>query len=170
MDAVDRLLAIEGVRLCKAKYAYCVDTKDWDGFGALFTDEAVFDETNAMTARHPKTGEWVRTGSEFSLELLQSVENGVAWPVIGVKNIVEVARGMAEHNLLVHKLFNPMIEILTERTAKAIWPFEDEVYFSEGQPMRYMNGMGHYHETYEKKGEDWLIKSMIGTRTGVRAR
>ncbi|WP_340318372.1 nuclear transport factor 2 family protein [Rhizorhabdus argentea] len=170
MDALDRLLAIEGVRQCKAKYAYCVDTKDWDGFGSLFTDDAVFDETNAMTARHPKTGEWVRTGSEFSLELLQSVENGVAWPVIGAKNIVEVARGMAEYNLLVHKLFNPTIEILTELTAKAIWPFEDEVYFSEGQPMRYMNGMGHYHETYEKKGDNWLIKTMTLTRTLVRAR
>lgn len=170
MDTLERLLAIEGVRLCKAKYAYCVDTKDWDGFGLLFTDDAVFDETNAMTARHPKTGEWVRTGSEFSLELLQSVENGVAWPVIGAKNIVEVARNMAEYNLLVHKVFNPAIEILTETTAKAIWPFEDEVYFSEGQPMRYMNGMGHYHETYEKKGDQWLIKTMKLTRTLVRAR
>ena len=123
-----------------------------------------------MTARHLKTGEWVRTGSEFSLELLQSVENGVAWPVIGATNIVEVVREMAEHNLLVHKLLNPTIEILTESTAKAIWPFEDEVYFSEGQPMRYMNGMGHYHETYKKKGDNWLIKTMKLTRTLVRAR
>lgn len=125
-------MAIEGVRQCKGKYAYCVDTKDWDGFGSVFTEDAVFDDTDAMTARHPKTGEWVRTGSEFSLELLKYVENGISWPVMGAKNIASVAQGMAEYTLLVHKLFNPLIEILTEATAKAIWPFEDEVYFSEG--------------------------------------
>jgi hypothetical protein len=170
MDAVDRLLAIEGIKLCKAKYAYCVDTKDWDGFGSVFTDDAVFDETGHLTARHHKTGEWIRTGNEFSLELIQSVENEIAWPVIGAKNIADNARLMADNVILVHKLFNPTIEILTESTAKAIWPFEDEVYFPDGQPIRYVNGMGHYHETYEKIGDNWLIKTLRLTRTLVRAR
>lgn len=34
---------IEAIRKLKARYFRTIDTKDWDGFGALFTDDATLD-------------------------------------------------------------------------------------------------------------------------------
>ena len=34
MTTVDELLAIEEIKQLKARYFRCVDTKDWEGFGA----------------------------------------------------------------------------------------------------------------------------------------
>ncbi len=39
-DAIQRLVDIEEIRQLKARYFRFLDTKDWDAFGALFTDDA----------------------------------------------------------------------------------------------------------------------------------
>ena len=38
-DQVQRLADIEEIGRLKARYCRCVDTKDWDGYGALVTDD-----------------------------------------------------------------------------------------------------------------------------------
>jgi hypothetical protein len=38
-DQVQRLADIEEISRLKARYCRCVDTKDWDGYGALVTDD-----------------------------------------------------------------------------------------------------------------------------------
>jgi uncharacterized protein (TIGR02246 family) len=42
-DALQRLLDVEAIQQLKARYFRCMDTKDWDGFGGVFTDDAVMD-------------------------------------------------------------------------------------------------------------------------------
>lgn len=41
MNTIDQLVAIEEIKALKARYFRCVDTKDWDGFGAVFATDAV---------------------------------------------------------------------------------------------------------------------------------
>lgn len=162
---VEKLLAIEAIKFRKARYAYCVDHKDWEGFGANFTEDAVWDIRGAMDSRNPVTGEWSGV-SDYSEEFLRSfVDKAADWPVVGRKNISEVARRFSQTSTSAHKLFTPMIEILSDREARAIWPFEDESYSPPPRAVRYMNGVGYYHETYSKVGDEWLIRSTEVKRT-----
>jgi uncharacterized protein (TIGR02246 family) len=70
--AMLKLLAIEEIRQLKARYFRMLDTKDWDGFAAVFTPDAVLD-----------SGAWTITGSETirdrvsaSLEGITTVHHG----------------------------------------------------------------------------------------------
>ena len=40
---LDELIAIEQIKHLKAQYFYHVDSKNWDGLGALFTDDCRFE-------------------------------------------------------------------------------------------------------------------------------
>lgn len=42
-DPLQQLLDIEAIKQLKARYFRCMDTKDWDGFRAVFTDDAVLE-------------------------------------------------------------------------------------------------------------------------------
>lgn len=164
--SIEQLIALEAIKYRKARYAYCVDHKDWDGFAANFTDDASWDIRGAMNPRNPVTGEWTGV-SELSEDFLRSTMIKVAdWPVIGRKNIGETAKRISgPTSTSAHKLFTPMIDILSDTDARAIWPFEDESYKDPSRPIRYANGVGYYHETYAKVGKDWLIKSTTVERT-----
>ena len=45
MDALDELRAVEQIKQLKARYFRCMDTKDWDGFQAVFAPDASMDTT-----------------------------------------------------------------------------------------------------------------------------
>ena len=159
LSSADQLMAMEAIKYRKARYAYCVDHKDYEGFAANFTEDASWDIRGAMDARNPVTGQWTAV-SEFSEEYLRSfVEKAADWPVIGRSNIAKTAERFSQTSTSAHKLFTPMIDILSDTDARAIWPFEDESYSPASRGVTYMNGVGYYHETYSKVGKDWLIKS-----------
>ena len=70
MDALQTLLAIDDIRAVKARYCRLLDTKDWSGFAALFTDDAVMD-VREDTGNPPITGvtaiiEQVRFAVDFA--------------------------------------------------------------------------------------------------------
>ena len=48
MDGIERLQAIEDIKQLKARYFRCMDTKDWDGFAAVFTPDATMDVSGEM--------------------------------------------------------------------------------------------------------------------------
>jgi hypothetical protein len=43
MDPVEKLLAIEEIKVLKARYLQYVDLKDWDALAGVFTDDAFID-------------------------------------------------------------------------------------------------------------------------------
>jgi hypothetical protein len=43
MTPTDKLLAIEEIRLLKARYFRFLDSHDWVGFRSIFADDAVFE-------------------------------------------------------------------------------------------------------------------------------
>ncbi|XVQ09746.1 nuclear transport factor 2 family protein [Spirillospora sp. CA-255316] len=61
----------------------------------------------------------------------------------------------------VHHCHTPEITLTSPSTATGVWAMEDRVQWPGG---RELNGFGHYHETYEKSGGTWRIKTSTLTR------
>jgi uncharacterized protein (TIGR02246 family) len=64
----------------------------------------------------------------------------------------------------VHQGHMPEIELTSDTTATGVWALNDIVIWPGG--MR-LDGYGHYHETYQKSGGTWRIKSSRLTRLHV---
>ncbi len=145
MDAVERLEAIEAIKQLKARYFRAMDTKDWDGFAAVFAPDALMD---------------------MSGEMRDSVTEGTG-VTRGNTAIAAFVRSAVDPVETVHHGHMPEIEILTSVTARGIWSMEDMLRWPVGSPIRSMHGYGHYHETYEKLSGQWRIKTIALTRLRV---
>ena len=139
MDTLDELRAIEQIKRLKAQYFRCMDTKDWDGFQAVFAPDATMDTTQEAP----------------DLDVVQGNEN--------IRQFVEGAVGPV---LTVHHGHMPEIEITSPTTARGIWAMQDFLKMPEGSPlgMKSMTGWGHYTETYELVDGEWRIKTLLLTR------
>ncbi len=126
-ERIGRLEAIEEIRALKAKYCRFVDSKDWDAFASLFTDDLVIDFGESTS--HP------RSKDEF---------------------VASAARHF-EKNLSVHQVHNGEVELLDATHARAIWPMYDLVEkTSKDSEYGSHTGWGHYTEEYRKEGGRWL--------------
>ncbi|SEO57249.1 nuclear transport factor 2 family protein [Trujillonella endophytica] len=167
--SADDLAAIEEIKQLKAAYAYCVDNKDWKRWASLFTTDARVDESESGVARDPFTGERVPVPG-FSLEYLDQLF-AFDWPLVGREAIQSFGETIAVNNRTVHHLFVPEIERTSSTSAKAIWPMEDYAWWPEGSPVRFMHGMGYYHETYERLDDQrWYIKTIDFARSWIEWR
>lgn len=126
---------IEEIKKLKARYFRTMDTKDWDGLAAVFTDDVVIDMTSE--------GAGITRSVEEYMPFLRSA--------IG-------------DTVTVHHGHMPEIELTSPSTAEGVWALEDQLWWPEGSPIRYMHGYGHYHEAYEKTPAGWRIKTMALTR------
>ena len=143
MDALERLAAIEEIKALKARYFRSIDTKDWDGFRAVFTDGAVMDMTEAQAG--PDAG--VITGADAMCAHVRST---------------------MERFGSVHHGHMPEIDVIGPDEASGVWAMDDELFWTSrtGQA-RHMHGFGHYHDTYARVGGRWLISSTRLTRLRV---
>jgi hypothetical protein len=139
MATHDELDAIEHIKKLKARYFRCMDTKDWDGFQAVFADDATMDTTEEAPGIEVVTG---------APEIRRFVEGSVG-PVVTV-----------------HHGHMPEIEITSPTTARGIWAMQDFLKMPERSPlgMKTMIGWGHYTETYERVDGEWKIKTLVLTR------
>jgi SnoaL-like domain len=126
---------IEAIKQLKARYFRMMDTKDWDGLAAVFTDDVVIDMTGE--------GSGITHSVDEYLPFLR-------------RNIEEV--------LTVHHGHMPEITVAPGGTAQGIWAMEDHLRWPEGAPIRTLHGFGHYHETYRKTPDGWRIATMTLTR------
>ena len=126
---------IEEIKKLKARYFRLMDTKDWDGLAGVFTEDVVIDVTG-------EGGGVTNSVSEY-IPFLRSAIGDV---------------------VTVHHGHMPEIELTSPTTAEGTWALEDQLWWPEGAPLSHMHGFGHYHETYEKRGGSWRIKSMTITR------
>jgi uncharacterized protein (TIGR02246 family) len=138
VDAFERLDAIEEIKHLKARYFRCMDTKDWDGFTAVFAPDARMDVSGEVS-----DGSGVTTGN---------------------RDIAAFVRGSIDHVTTVHHGHTPEIDVTSPTTAAGVWAMEDHLWWPEGSPIATMHGYGHYHETYEKQEGRWLITSTTLTR------
>jgi hypothetical protein len=68
-----------------------------------------------------------------------------------------------------HHGHNCEVTLTGDTTASAIWSMTDRLFMPAGAPFSVMTGYGYYHETYEKIGGTWKIKSLRIQRIRVEA-
>ena len=137
--AEQALADVEQIKQLKARYFRLLDTKDWEGFAELFTEDCV----------HVLPTPDARTQSNE--EYLRSIQETLGRAVT------------------VHHGHMPEITLLGPGEAEGTWAMFDDVEIPRDgdDPMR-LQGYGHYHETY-RKGDDgmWRISSKRNVRLRV---
>jgi hypothetical protein len=142
MTDSEQLAPIEEIKQLKARYFRCMDTKDCAGFQAVFAADGTVDFT-------PKGGDSSR------------------WSATGAANVTRMVKDLVDPALTIHHGHMPEIEVISETSACGVWAMEDLIWWPEGSPRKTLHGFGHYHETYEKIGRRWLIKTLRLTRLRV---
>ena len=107
MDDATDLLEIEAIKQLKARYCRYLDTKDWQMWRGIFTDDFLSDTSQAG-------GTVIRGADEF-----------VAFTRKGVGD-----RATA------HQVHAPEIELTSATTARGIWALEDVVRLAPGVNLR----------------------------------
>jgi hypothetical protein len=129
-----RILEIEALKQLKARYCRLLDAKDWTAWREIFTDDFVSDTSEAGGKR-----------------------------IAGVDPFIDFVRATlgAASKTTVHQVHAPELELISETAARGVWALNDVVRLLPGLTL---HGYGHYHETYEKNGGQWRIKSSKLTR------
>ncbi|MET1756463.1 nuclear transport factor 2 family protein [Novosphingobium sp. RD2P27] len=152
MDAIHKLTAVEAIKLLKARYFRGVDTGDGALVRSVLAEDCLLDYTDCFV--DPLTG-------YNHFPALSIVMRGRA---------AYSGNGLAEIGVIsAHYGPNCEIEIDDASSARGIWSMTDRLIMPEGGPVRELLGHGHYHETYVRIGDDWLIKTLRIVRTRVEA-
>lgn len=142
MTEIERLAAIEDIKMVKAKYFYGLDHKDWD-----------------LWRREVWAPEGKLTVPEASVE------------AAGFDAVIAYVSASTGDQISVHHGHMPIIEITSDSTATAVWAMEDRLYRTKEYPLEdgssYLHGFGHYHETYVRLSVGWRIASSKLTRLRV---
>lgn len=145
MNDIERLLAIEGIKTTKARYFRCLDTKDLAGYASVFAPDAVMDMRGES-----RDGEGL---------------------VSGAGNIASFVLGSVSGLSTVHHGHMPEIEFSSDTSASVIWAMEDKLWKVDDAaavvPFSTLHGYGHYHETYVRIEDQWLIRTITLRRLRV---
>jgi 3-hydroxyisobutyrate dehydrogenase-like beta-hydroxyacid dehydrogenase len=136
---VRELWDIEQIKQLKARYFRYLDTKDWDGFRGLFTEDC----EHYIPA---EAGQVFQTNDEYFASVIPLLSAGVT----------------------THHGHMPEIKLLSETEAEGIWAMHDYVQTEGPSGQVSIKGYGHYLETY-RKGADgqWRISSKRNERLRV---
>ena len=139
MYTLEQLSDLEEIKQLKSKYCRLGDTKQWEEWTQLFTEdyEAEMIGVPRFTKNDPT-----------------NVKQ------IGVKNVVGLWSAALKGVQTRHIAVNPEITLTGPTTAKGIWSLHDILYM----PTNRFEGWGHYHEDYVKVHGRWKIKKIVTTR------
>jgi uncharacterized protein (TIGR02246 family) len=128
-DRLQQLLDIESIKRLKARYFRALDTKDWNAFGEVFTQDAVMEVPEGEVEEH---------GRDAIVTAVSAVLKGVQ---------------------TVHHGHMPEIELTGPDTATGIWAMSDYVEWprSEAGDRVGLAGYGHYREQYVRSDGAWRI-------------
>jgi hypothetical protein len=152
--------AIEEIKQLKARYFRCMDTKDWAGYLAVFTPDAVIDSSEAYTPTD-------LDGNPIPVDGEPPPAPNPAWRSDDIAAFVKELSQILAGVVTVHHGHMPEITLTSPTTATGIWSMEDMLHWPKGSPIREMHGYGHYRETYERLPAGWRIKSLKLTRLRV---
>lgn len=152
MNDIERLTAIEEIRQAKACYFRGVDTSDGELVRGILAEDCVLDYRGCCT--DPKTGQ------DFLPAMNVVMRGAASWLSDGLASIGIVS---------VHQGHNCEITFTSETTADVIWSMTDRLFMPPGAPFSRMTGYGYYHETYEKTGGRWKIKTLRIVRLRVES-
>jgi hypothetical protein len=138
---LEKLVAIEEIKQLKARRVRCMDEKDWDGYAACHTPNAV----------------------SYTFKSIGRADGDV----VGAQAIAEMLKGVLTGRTTCHQIHAPEIDLTSDTTAKSIWPMEDMLWWEENGESHWLHGYGHYRQTYERIDGKWLIASRALSRIKV---
>jgi hypothetical protein len=169
MTDLEKLVAVEQIKKLKARYFRCMDQKNWDEFEKVFAPDVVFDLREAIFARDQRTKEILKSGSILIRpEQIKDSE----WLQRGAANVRRWEETILTGVVTAHQGHMPEIEITSPTTARGYWHLEHLLQFPrrnayadlwwlpDNAPFHELHGYGLYDETYERRGDDWLIKTL----------
>ena len=127
---------------------------------ALVEIEAI-KQLKARYCRYLDTKDWAAWRAIFTDDFLSDTAEAGGKMIAGADEFVAFTRKSLRNQATVHQVHAPEIELTSATTARGVWALEDVVRFGPGVNLR---GYGHYTETYEKVGGQWLISSSKLTR------
>lgn len=146
MSPIEQLLALEAIKSVKARYCRLMDTKKWEAWGELFTEDAVMDVS-------------------------EDVDESIGPPFVrGRARIVEQVRGFVDAARTTHHVHSPEIAFEDDARATVVWAMQDRVVWPPGKapmPVLALTGYGHYHETYVCVDGTWRIAALKLTRLNL---
>jgi hypothetical protein len=143
MNELERLSAIEEIKGVKARYFRGVDSGDAELVRGILAEDCVLDYMGCCTDP--------ATGRDFLPAMNVVTRGSASWS----------SNGFAKAGIVsVHQGHHCEIEVTNPTTATGIWSMTDRLFMPPGAPFSQMTGYGHYHETYEKVGGAWKIKTL----------
>jgi hypothetical protein len=137
---------LDAIHQCKARYWRAVDSKNWHLFDEVFTEDGVLDSSEDA----------VRGG--------RPAEQGIHR---GRTTIVAMLCRMLADATTIHHGHQPEIAFVDTNSATGIWTMEDQIWFPDSFPVRYLHGYGHYHDRYVR-GVDNIWRMTHSRLTRVR--
>jgi hypothetical protein len=107
------------------------------------------------------TKQWDAMRAVFADDVVMDTTASGGGVVTGADEFMAFLRETLGDVVTVHHGHMPEIELTSPTTATGTWALQDLLVWPNG--MR-LEGYGHYHETYEKVGGEWLIKTSTLTR------
>jgi uncharacterized protein (TIGR02246 family) len=118
-------------------------------------------QLKARYFRTMDTKDWAGMRQVFTDDAVLDTSEAGGSVVSGADEFMKFLQEVLSGAVTVHQGHMPEIELTSSTTATGIWALNDIVIWPDGTRL---TGYGHYHETYEKVGDDWRIKSSKLTR------
>lgn len=110
------------------------------------------------------TKDWEAMRQVFTDDVVVDTSEAGGSVISGADSFIVFLQDTLRGAVTVHQGHMPELDLTSATMATGIWALNDLVIWPNG--MR-LNGYGHYHETYEKVGDEWRIKSSKLTRLHV---
>lgn len=138
MDALQKIIAMDDIRTLMARRVRCLDSKDWAGFAACYTSDAI--SHSFVSDDQPDA------------------------QVVGAQAIAERVKTALDGVTTVHQVHAPEIEIHSDDSATGVWPLHDVLSREHEGRRHWMRGYGHYRQSYRRVDDQWLIAEHWLTR------
>ena len=118
-------------------------------------------QLKARYFRTMDTKDWGAMRSVFADDPVIDTSESGGGVVEGAEEFMTFLRETLADVVTVHHGHMPEITLTSATTATGIWAMEDMLRWPNGMEL---HGYGHYHETYERVGDEWRIKTSTLTR------
>ena len=129
LAGIEKLKALEEIRLLKSRRDRAADTKDWALYESLHAPD-----------HQSHNGDYPAWTSAREM-------------------IANVSQIMGPALTTMHHSHTPEIEFDTATTARGIWAMTGLSVWKQDGEDQWFRAFGHYHETYEKQADRWLFTS-----------
>lgn len=139
MTDLERLVALEDIKLLRAKYCYFIDNHLWSRFPEIMTEDAVLDMSDPT----------------------EKLNNRTLDPIVGRDKIIGLMDAVfRDLRQLLHIVTMPQIEFESPEFATGIW--RQETFVNELRPEAPGTGIayGTVFDSYQKIDGRWWIKSV----------